>query len=126
MNDNRFYICTHCGNLVGMIDDKGVPLVCCGEKMKRLEPGTVEASAEKHIPVVSVEGDVVKVCVGSVKHPMSEEHHIAWVYLATENGGQRKNIDHNGEPEVTFALCGDKPVAVYAYCNLHGLWKADI
>ncbi len=126
MKDSRFYICKHCKNLVGMINDSGVSIVCCGEKMTRLDAGVVEASREKHIPVVTVDGDNVKVCVGSVLHPMAEEHNIAWVYLETTAGGQRKNLPVNGEPTVEFTLNGEKAVAVYAYCNLHGLWKAEI
>lgn len=124
--NNRFFICEHCGNIVGMIHDAGVPLKCCGQNMTKLEPGTVEASHEKHIPVVSVNGNEVKVDVGSVKHPMSEEHSILWVYLQTDRGGQRKCLAVGSEPVVTFALSDEKPVAVYAYCNLHGLWKADV
>ncbi len=126
MTENRFYICEHCGNIVGMINDAGVPLMCCGQKMTKLEAGTVEASKEKHIPVVSVEGDMVKVEIGSVLHPMTEEHSIAWVYLQTDRGGQRKNLTAGSEPVVTFALSDEKPIAVYSYCNLHGLWKTDI
>ena len=126
MCENKFYICEHCGNIVGMIHSAGVPLMCCGQKMTKLEAGVVEASHEKHIPVVTVEGNTVRVNVGSVTHPMSEEHHIAWIYLQTNRGGQRKCLDVTGAPEVTFALADETPVAVYAYCNLHGLWKADI
>ncbi len=126
MSENRFYICEHCGNIVGMINDAGVPLVCCGQKMTKLEPGTVEASVEKHIPVVTVEDGFVKAIVGSVTHPMTEEHSIMWVYLQTDRGGQRKNLAPDSAPEVTFALADEKPIAVYAYCNLHGLWKADV
>ncbi len=124
--ENRFFICEHCGNLIGMIHDAGVPMMCCGQKMTKLEAGTVEASKEKHIPVVRVEGNSVKVAVGEVSHPMAEEHSILWVYLQTDRGGQRKNLKVGDAPEVTFALADEKPVAVYAYCNLHGLWKADI
>ena len=126
MCENRFYICEHCGNIVGLIHDAGVPMMCCGQKMKKLEAGVTEASLEKHIPVVTVEGNTVRVVVGSVTHPMSEEHHIAWVYLQTDRGGQRKCLCTTSAPEVTFALCDETPVAVYAYCNLHGLWKAEI
>ena len=126
MCDNKFYICEKCGNIVGIINNSGVPMMCCGQKMEKLEAGVVEASHEKHIPVVTVEGNTVRVNVGSVTHPMSEEHHIAWVYLQTNRGGQRKCLDVTGAPEVTFALADETPVAVYAYCNLHGLWKADI
>ena len=126
MNENRFYICEHCGNLIGMINDAGVPMMCCGQKMSELKPGTVEASAEKHIPVVTIEENIVKVEIGSVAHPMIEEHSILWVYLQTDKGGQRKCLEVGKEPVVTFALTDEKPVAAYAYCNLHGLWKADI
>ncbi len=126
MCESRFYICEHCGNIVGMIHDAGVPLMCCGTKMTKLEAGTTEASREKHIPVVTVEGNTVKANVGSVAHPMTEEHSITWVYLQTDRGGQRKCLIPGAEPVVTFALCDEKPIAVYAYCNLHGLWKADI
>lgn len=123
---NKFYICEHCGNIVGMVNDSGVNPVCCGKKMSKLEAGVVEASREKHLPVVSVDGNLVKVSVGSVEHPMSEEHSILWVYLETDKGGQRKCLDVNSSPVVTFALADEKPVAVYAYCNLHGLWKTEI
>ena len=126
MCDNKFYLCEKCGNIVGIINNSGVPMMCCGQKMIKLEAGVVEASHEKHIPVVAVEGNTVRVSVGSVTHPMSEEHHIAWVYLQTNRGGQRKCLDYTAAPEVTFALVDETPVAVYAYCNLHGLWKADI
>lgn len=126
MKDNRFYICEHCGNIVGMIHDAGVPLMCCGQKMTHLVPGTVDASKEKHVPVVSVTDGSVKVEIGEVYHPMSEEHSITWVYLQTDKGGQRKNLTADSQPVVEFALKDEKPVAVYAYCNLHGLWKTDI
>ena len=126
MCENKFYICEHCGNIVGMIHNSGVPMMCCGQKMTKLEAGVVEASHEKHIPVVTVEGNTVRVNVGSVTHPMSEEHHIAWVYLQTNRGGQRKCLDVTAAPEVTFALADETPVAVYAYCNLHGLWKTEL
>ena len=125
MCENRFYVCAHCGNLVGMIHNAGVPLVCCGQKMQQLEPGTVEASVEKHLPVAVVEGSTVRVTVGSVAHPMTEEHSIQWVYLQTDRGGQRKCLAPGAAPEVSFALSDEKPIAVYAYCNLHGLWKTE-
>ena len=126
MCEKKFYICEKCGNIVGMIHSSGAPLVCCGQKMTCLEPGAVEASHEKHIPVVTVEGDTVKVNVGSVNHPMVNEHYIEWVYLETDKGGQRKALKPGDAPEVVFALSDEKPVSVYAYCNLHGLWKAEI
>ena len=127
MTETKFFICEHCGNIIGKIHDAGVPVLCCGQKMTQLIPGTVEASVEKHIPVVTVEGNLVKVQVGSVEHPMIPEHYITWIYLQTNVGGQRKNLTPGSVPAVTFALTEDeKPVSVYAYCNLHGLWKADV
>ena len=127
MSESKFYICEHCGNLVGKINDSGVPMMCCGQKMTQLIPGTVEASVEKHLPVASVEGSVVKVAVGSVEHPMVEEHYIPWIYLQTNMGGQRKNLLPGQAPAVTFALSeGEEAVAVYAWCNLHGLWKTEL
>ncbi|MBQ8880083.1 MAG: desulfoferrodoxin [Clostridia bacterium] len=124
---NKFYVCEKCGNLVGVIECGGGSLVCCGAKMKAIEAGVVEASREKHIPDVKVEGNTVKVTVGSVIHPMSEEHHISWIYLETSKGGQRRALSYDGTPEATFTLSdGETPVSVYAYCNLHGLWKADL
>ena len=122
----KFYICKHCGNIVGLIHNAGVPLVCCGEKMSELVPNTTEAATEKHLPVVEMDGNIVKVSVGSVEHPSTEEHYIAWVYLETAHGGQRKAIKPGDKPEVSFALQDDELIAVYAYCNLHGLWKADV
>ena len=126
MCDTSFYICKHCGNLIGVIHNSGVPMVCCGENMQRLEANTVEASAEKHLPVASIDGDALTVNIGSAAHPMAEEHHIEWVYLQTETGGQRKCLAVGAEPKATFALGGDKPIAVYAYCNLHGLWMTNL
>ena len=125
-NKSRFFICEHCGNLIGMIHDAGVPMMCCGQKMTRIEAGVVEASREKHIPVAVIEGNTVTVTVGSALHPMLSEHSILWVYLETDKGGQRKCLEVGKEPVVTFALSDEKPVAVYAYCNLHGLWKSEI
>lgn len=124
--ENKFFICEHCGNLVGLISGGNAPLYCCGSEMKELQAGSVEASREKHIPVVSLDGNLVKVEVGSVLHPMAEEHNIAWVYLKTDKGGHRKNLEVGKSPIVVFALVDEKPIEVYAYCNLHGLWKTQV
>lgn len=126
MCEIRFFKCMHCGNIIGVIHNAGVPMMCCGEKMTELIPGTTDAAVEKHVPVVSIEGNIVTVKVGEVEHPMLEEHFIQWVYLQTDRGGQRKCLKPGEKPEVKFALCDEKPVAVFEYCNLHGLWKADI
>jgi len=106
--------------------NKGVPLVCCGQNMTELVPNTVEASTEKHIPAVAVNADSINVQVGSAPHPMEEDHHIEFVYVQTEHGGQRKCLKPGSEPKCDFSFISDKPVAVYAYCNLHGLWEASI
>ena len=125
-NRVRFYICEKCGNLVHVINDSGVNPVCCGQKMKELVVGEVEASHEKHIPVVTVDGCKVNIRIGSIDHPMSAEHSILWVYVEGERGGLLRYLNVGDEPAVELCLKGDKPVAVYAYCNLHGLWKKEI
>ena len=122
----KFYKCSHCGNIITFMENKGVPVMCCGQKMDEIIPGSVDAAAEKHVPVISVDGDCVTVTVGDVAHPMTEEHHIAWVVLETENGFQKAELNPTGTPVAKFALAGDKAVAAYAYCNLHGLWKAEV
>ena len=122
----EFYICKHCGNIITFAENKGVPVVCCGEKMHKLEPGSVDAAVEKHVPVYTVDGNTVTVTVGSVTHPMTTEHLIDWIALETEQGTQIKHLTADSAPSVTFALAdGDKVKKVYAYCNLHGLWVAE-
>ena len=122
----KFAICRHCGNIIEMVHDAKVPVFCCGQKMEVLVPNTVEASGEKHVPVARVEGSKVIVNVGSVDHPMVPEHFIEWVYVETEKGGYRKELRPDSAPHVEFELGSDKPKAVYAYCNLHGLWKTEL
>lgn len=123
----RFFRCEHCGNLVCLVQDAGVPLVCCGQEMTGLAGNTTEASVEKHLPVLTVAGDTVHVRVGSAAHPMTAEHLIEWIYLETAQGGQRKTLTAGSPPEATFALCdGDRPIAAYAYYNLHSLWKTEL
>ena len=127
MNRNqKFFICKHCGNLTGLIDDKGVSMVCCGEEMTELVPNTVDAAVEKHLPVVTENGSTITVEVGSTAHPMEDAHYITFVYVETERGGQRKSLKPGQEPKLTFSFFEDKPVVVYAFCNLHGLWKTEI
>ena len=126
MKNSKFYVCPHCGNLVEMINDAGVNPVCCGQKMKELVPNTMEASGEKHIPAVTVGDGFVEVNVGSVDHPMVDVHWIEWVQLVTDKGSFRKVLNPGEAPHVKFLLNGEKPLAVYAYCNLHGLWKTGL
>ena len=123
--EQRFFVCEVCGNIIAMVKPSGVPVMCCGRKMTEIIPNTTDAAQEKHVPVYAVEGNLVKVQVGSVAHPMIAAHHIEWVSLQTKAGNQRKALAPEQAPEVTFALTdGDEVEAVYAYCNLHGLWKA--
>jgi superoxide reductase len=125
MMELKFYRCNHCGNIVAVVKSSGVPVMCCGEKMTEIIPGTTDAAVEKHVPVYEVKDNIVTVSVGSVAHPMVEEHYIEWVALQTKFGNQRKALNPDDEPKACFALCeGDEVVAVYAYCNLHGLWKS--
>ena len=121
----KFYRCDHCGNIVTFVHSAGVPVMCCGQKMTELVPGTTDAAVEKHVPVVSVEGNVVKVQVGSVEHPMLSEHYIQFIAIETTAGSQIKYLKPGEKPQASFVLAeGEQLVATYEYCNLHGLWKA--
>ena len=121
----KFYICEVCGNIVYHVNASGVPVFCCGKKMNELVPGTVDAAVEKHVPVYRVEGNLVSVKVGSVEHPMLDVHSIQWIAVESKQGVQIKYLQPGQAPEASFALVdGDELVAVYEYCNLHGLWKA--
>ena len=120
----EFYLCKRCGNVVGYVEAMGPKAVCCGEEMGLFVPNTVDAAVEKHVPVMAVEGNVVTVTVGSAIHPMTEAHHIVWIALHSQQGNQRKSLLPTGEPKAVFVLAeGDEPLAAYARCNLHGLWK---
>ena len=121
-----FKICRGCGNLVGVIHDSGVPMQCCGQPMETLTPNTTDAAGEKHVPVVAVADGKVTVKVGSVAHPMLPEHFIQWIALETDRGMQRKRLNPGEAPEASFLIGDEKPLAVYEYCNLHGLWKTDL
>ncbi len=121
----KFYLCEHCGNLITFVHNTGVPVMCCGQKMTELVPGTTDAAVEKHVPVIQTEGGQVTVTVGAVEHPMLPEHYIQWIALETQQGCQLKYLKPGEKPQAVFALAeGDSVVAAYAYCNLHGLWKA--
>lgn len=122
----KFYLCTTCGNVVVKFVDSGVTPVCCGEEMIELEPGTTDGSKEKHVPAIEhLDECTIKVKVGSEAHPMIPEHYIRFVCLEMEDGIQVKYLEPGQEPEVTFYGCKGKPVAVYEYCSIHGLWKAS-
>lgn len=122
----KFYICSHCGNIIAFAKNSGVPVVCCGEPMKELVPNTTDAAQEKHVPEISVDQNCITVRIGSVAHPMTEAHYIEWICLQTEQGNQRKCLKPGDAPEAKFMICDDDSVvAALAYCNLHGLWKAE-
>lgn len=125
-NPRMFLHCSKCGNIVGMVEDKGVTPVCCGEPMQQLQPNTTDAAGEKHVPVGVRNGSEIRITVGEVEHPMLEEHHIAWIAIAGPQFTQRYVLDHTAAPTASFCLRSDDPVTVYAYCNLHGLWAAEL
>ena len=123
--EQKFFICERCGNMIAMVKASGVPIQCCGQPMTEIVPGSTDAALEKHVPVYKVEGNKVFVTVGSVEHPMLPEHYIEWISLQTKAGNQRKPLQPGQAPKACFSLCeGDEVEAVYAYCNLHSLWKA--
>ena len=121
--ERKFYVCKHCGRVVESLID-GAPMVCCGEKMTLLVPGTTDAAVEKHVPAVTREGNTVKVQVGSVEHPMTEAHLITFIVAAQPGRTQRVDLTAADKPVATFTV-EDGPVTIYEYCNLHGLWKAE-
>ena len=134
----KFYYCKHCGKVIVIVKNTPVPTICCGEPMVELVPGVTDAASEKHVPVISIEKNVVTVSVGEVAHPMQEEHLIEWILLKTNKGIQQKWLKPGDEPKSTFVLSEDEPKATfvlaegekveaaYEYCNLHKLWKASV
>ena len=86
----RFFVCEHCGNMVEMVRSSGVPMMCCGQKMTEIIPGTVDAAREKHVPVYEVNGSTVQVRVGAVEHPMQDVHYIEWIALQTKQGAKAR------------------------------------
>ena len=120
----KFFRCSHCGNLVGVINDSGAPMICCGDPMTLLVPNTSDGATEKHVPVLTRAGNKLHVAVGSVPHPMTEAHLIQWIYVSQGNRSQRVALSAGAEPAADFSV-EDGPVSVYEYCNLHGLWMAE-
>ena len=126
MANSRIFVCDGCSTMAMLIQGDG-QLACCGKEMKALEANTTDASQEKHVPVVQREGNRVLVKVGSAAHPMTDAHWIQWIYLQTKRGGQYRHLAPADAPEAAFLVAeDDEPVAAYAYCNLHGLWKAGV
>ena len=123
----KFYLCETCKNIITKVADSKVPVVCCGKPMKELIPGAVDGALEKHVPAVTVTGNTIKVQIGEVIHPMLDEHYIQFIALETKNGCQIKKLKAGDEPKAEFVLAdGDEAVAVYEYCNLHGLWVKEL
>ncbi|MFK4784598.1 desulfoferrodoxin family protein [Fusobacterium sp. MFO224] len=127
MLETKFFQCEHCGNIIKKFYDSGVPVVCCGQTIKELVPKTADAAGEKHVPLIDVDGEDVKVTVGSTLHPMLENHYIVWIYLETTNGGQFHYFNPGDEPIAYFKLAKDeKVISAYEYCNIHSLWKSEL
>ena len=121
----KFYRCEVCGQIIAIVRKTGSPVMCCCQKMTEIVPCSTDASVEKHVPVYEVKDGKVLVTVGSAEHPMLPEHYIEWIALPTKAGNQRKALKPGDEPKACFPICdGDEVDAVYAYCNLHGLWKS--
>lgn len=122
----KIYRCKHCGQIIVKIKDTDVSIICCGDEMNELIPGTSDGAIEKHVPVVAyIEDKKIKVNVGSENHPMVDKHYIEWILVETTKGFQIKYLKPNEEPHKCFKLCDcEEVISVYAYCNLHGLWKA--
>lgn len=121
----KFYRCKICGNIIGVINEGAGQLVCCGQPMNLLEPNTTDAAQEKHVPVYKLEGNKLTVTVGDTLHPMSTEHYIQWIAVSSGKHTQRIELTPECEPKACFNISEDKPFTVYAYCNLHGLWKSE-
>ena len=123
---NEIYKCPTCGNIVEVLHVGAGELVCCGKPMELMTENTVDAAKEKHVPVVKVDGNKVSVEVGSVPHPMEPEHYITFIYLETSKGAQKKFLKPGEAAKADFLTEGEEAVAVYEYCNLHGLWKTTL
>ena len=122
----KFYKCEICGNIIEFRKESGVTVVCCGQDMEEIIPGVSDGAAEKHVPVIAIDGPKVTVTVGSVLHPSLDVHYIEWIALETQKGAQRVDLAPGDVPTAEFLLADDDEViAAYEYCNLHDLWKAE-
>lgn len=122
----RFFKCQRCGQITNVVKDTNLTMMCCMADMLELVPNTTDGASEKHVPVVKVDGNKVKVCVGAEEHPSTKEHYIEWICLQTKNGCQRVDLKPGAKPTAVFCMAeGDEYEAVYAFCNLHGLWVAE-
>jgi superoxide reductase len=119
----QVYRCAICGNIVEVVHEGRGQLTCCKQPMKVMKENTVDAAKEKHVPVIEKTDKGVKVKVGSVEHPMEDEHYIEWIELLYEGRVCRKFLGPDDAPEAEFAVQADE-VSAREYCSLHGLWRA--
>ncbi len=119
----QVYRCEVCGNMVEVLHQAKGQLVCCGQPMKLCQENTSDAAREKHVPVVEKTADGIKVKVGSLPHPMEEDHYIEWVELIAAGKDGRRFLKPGSAPEATFKMEAAQ-VTARAYCNLHGLWAS--
>lgn len=119
---NEIYRCNICGRIVEVVEDGQGPIVCCGQPMEKLEPNTVDAAVEKHVPVVEKTEKGFLVKVGEVSHPMEPEHHISWIEIRFNDQVERVFLKPGDEPKGEFCVEADS-IEALAYCNLHGLWS---
>jgi superoxide reductase len=125
----KHFVCRGCGNLVATINYSGIRLLCCAGPLDEVVPNSVDASREKHLPVLNIKDGEVRVTVGPAdnQHPMQSDHAVAWVCLVTDRGSQRKILSPNGKAEAVFRICeGERVLKVFAYCNIHGLWVTEL
>jgi superoxide reductase len=120
----ELYHCTLCGNVIEVAYPGSTPFICCGKEMEKLEAKSVDTGTEKHRPVVEASGAGITVKVGSVEHPMTAEHHIAFIEVLTADKVCRAELSPDGKPQASFPIALKDVLTVRSYCNLHGLWKA--
>ena len=120
----KFLRCAHCGNLVEVINDSNVPIICCGEPMQELTANNTDGATEKHVPVVDINNELVTITVGETIHPMTEEHYIMWIHVFSNTREYHFNLTPTDNPQVKFNKDINEEIKeVYAYCNIHGLWR---
>ena len=124
-NERKFFKCNRCGNIISFVKNTGAEVICCGEKMPALTPNTTDAAKEKHVPVAVRKENKLVVTVGSVPHPMTAEHQIEWIAVVDGQRTQRVALSGTDAPTAEFIVSG-APVTIYEYCNLHGLWEAQL
>ena len=121
---HQIYKCNVCGNIIEVLHEGADALVCCGQPMQLMIENTVDATKEKHVPVIERNQEGVTIKVGSEQHPMESEHYIEWIEISTEKGESKKFLNPGKEPEAKFPVKAEN-IKARAYCNIHGLWKSE-